>query len=380
MRILHLLPQLSCGGAELLAGRIALWQCRAGHQVQLVTMHPPAPDFQHYPYREALANELPPVITSARWRLNPLHFRSRLEWKALLESFKPDIVHSHLFEADFLALSHLRNETAYCCHVHGPVPPPTSWPATLFRKLESTLLHHQYQKGKAWFIAISQAMAQYAASFLSQSCRQRIRVVYNAIDIERFPFRHRRQPEIPLRLVTTGNLIPRKQHDFLIDVVHILSQQGIACSLKVLGGGPLQASLQDRVNRLGLAQAVTLMGSVKAVETFLNEADLYLHAAQPEPLGLAVLEAMACGLPAVVLDGGGVSELMVNGVNGLLVPRRHAGEFARAILQLTQDPEVYAACSLGARRTAEAHDMDSYLQKLMAVYSSALAERRRASA
>ncbi|MCS6917675.1 MAG: glycosyltransferase family 4 protein [Chitinophagales bacterium] len=380
MRVVHLIPQFSGGGAEMLLSQLALWQRRAGHEVFVVTMADPEPTYLLNPYRYALEQEVPVITTPGRWRLNPFRAHEADAWRRLLLELNPEIVHSHLYEADGLALSYIRQGTVYCCHVHGPVPPPNSMKEKLIRPLELMMMRRRYAHEQVWFVAISQSMMRYAQKLVPGKDSRRIRVVYNGIDLSRFTFSRRRRPRVPLRLVTVGSLIPRKQHAFLVEVVNRLRCRGTASTLQILGSGTLEGALRQQIRKLGLDDVVTLAGQVSHVEEFLQQADVYVHAAQPEPLGLAVLEAMACGLPAVVLDGGGVSELMEDGRNGALVQQRHVDRFVEAILWLTADEKRFSACSQAARATAERHSLDDYIRQVQEVYEEALRDVRDRSA
>ncbi|MCS6992147.1 MAG: glycosyltransferase family 4 protein [Chitinophagales bacterium] len=380
MRIVHLLPQFSCGGAELLSGLIALWQQKRGHQVYVFTLTEPEASFFRTSYQKEIQEKLNIAVTQARWCINPLRMGRVKTWKDELERIQPDVVHSHLYEADGLALSYIRNKTLYCCHVHGPIPPPVSWKECLVRRVELHIMKQRYKHKQVRFIAISRAMRDYILKQLRVDEGQRIYVLYNPIELRRFPFRQRWACGSPVRLITVGNLIPRKQHRFLIDVVYHLKQQGFSAHLTIVGGGPLGEALQQQIAQYGLQDCVRITGTVGNVEHYLDQADLYVHAAQPEPLGLALLEAMACGLPALVLDGGGISELIRPGQNGWIIPQRDVALFAGAIKQVADDNELYALCSAGARAAAEKYDIASYIVQLETVYQKALEEMSNNSA
>jgi glycosyltransferase involved in cell wall biosynthesis len=195
--------------------------------------------------------------------------------------------------------------------------------------------------------------------------------VNNAIEMKNFPFRERHLSN-PIRLITTGNLVAKKNHEFLVRVVDHLQKSGVDCELEILGFGMKEEAINLLISQLRLENKIRLRGSVSNVIDYLLEADLYLHAAQPEPFGIAILEAMATGLPVVTLDGGGNRDFVFNGLNGYILEEKNVDSFAERILNLKNDQQLYNTLSLEARKTALQFDMASYSSKILLLYEGAL--------
>jgi glycosyltransferase involved in cell wall biosynthesis len=131
------------------------------------------------------------------------------------------------------------------------------------------------------------------------------------------------------------------------------------------------------VHRLGLENRIALHGNVDRVEEWLWRSHLYLHTACYEPFGLVLLEAMAAGLPCVVLDGKGNRDLIEQGQNGYMVDEQDPSEFAVHIQALASSPETYGAMSAYARDYARAFDIGRAANRFVAFYRQCRLRDRR---
>lgn len=136
--------------------------------------------------------------------------------------------------------------------------------------------------------------------------------------------------------------------------------------LAVLGtGAPDRVSLIQTMGRERLGAHVTFLGFREDVPRWLQGADLVIHAPRMEAFGLAVIQAMACGVPVIATAVGGIPEMVVDGETGLLVPSGDLEALGSAIASLARDPARREAAGAGAlararrlydaRRTAEQH-------------------------
>jgi glycosyltransferase involved in cell wall biosynthesis len=130
------------------------------------------------------------------------------------------------------------------------------------------------------------------------------------------------------------------------------------------------AELHERVKSLKLGDAVRFVGFRSDVFTFYSAADLVVHCSiEPEPFGMVLLEAMACGKPVVASDSGGPREIVLNGATGLLVPPNDAAGLARAVLTLLDDPERSVRMGqAGATRVREHFSAARMVRQLQAIY------------
>ncbi len=169
----------------------------------------------------------------------------------------------------------------------------------------------------------------------------------------------------PLRLFSCGRLNRVKGHDHLIHAVSLLRNQGMDVHLSIAGedeqgGTGYRKSLEALIARLGVGSSVALLGAVDegVVKRHLGSAHIFALASLHEPLGVAIMEAMAMRTPVVATDAGGVGELIRSGHDGLLVPPGDAGALADAIRRLSDDPSLAQRLSDAGRATVEASFSD----------------------
>ncbi|WP_116112802.1 glycosyltransferase family 4 protein [Austwickia chelonae] len=172
-------------------------------------------------------------------------------------------------------------------------------------------------------------------------------------DIYSLPPRPRNRSEGPLRLVAVGRLVALKGFPTLIEAVRILADRGIPTTARVIGGGEDMAALQEQIEQAGLADSFLLCGPVGQddLPAHYHWADVYVSPSFMEGLPVVLMEGMATGLPAVATSIAGVPELVVDGVNGLLVRPGRADLLADALTQLAGAPQLREELGAQGRRT-----------------------------
>ena len=157
-------------------------------------------------------------------------------------------------------------------------------------------------------------------------------------------------------LAFTGRLVPHKGVD---DILRALVQLPEDVVLLVVGRGPDLPELAALAGRLGVLDRVRLCPEVSDEElpNYLRAADLFVFPSvnRLEGFGLAVAEALACGLPVVVADIPGVREVIEPGVEGLLAEPLLPGDLAAKIRELLDDPDRRRRMGMAARRRAVEH-------------------------
>ena len=370
-RILHIIPRLNKGGAERLCLDICnQLQKRDDVQVRLITFS----DENHYPF---LTKEIDWQVVPASVQLSVFH-KNVLNVGALqkaIEDFAPDVIHTHLFEAEIVSRSCYYPKAKWLSHCHDNMRQFRNFGIkVLFNKqlltnfFEKRYLFSRYKaNGGNTFIAISHDTELY---FHKTARRFNVRLLPNAIDYEKFYDNKGRQASTNIRLINVGSLNTNKNQIFLIDVAKILVDKRIDFDLKLVGGGQDYGMLKQRIETLGLQKNVSLCGNVDNVEDYLHESDVYVHSSLSEALGLTIIEAMATGLPVVTLDGRGNRDLIVQGKNGYMVYEQNAEQFADRILEIWNDKQKYCEMSAFAQEFAKQYDIKEYVDKLLTLYKT----------
>jgi glycosyltransferase involved in cell wall biosynthesis len=181
----------------------------------------------------------------------------------------------------------------------------------------------------------------------------RVFVLPNTVDTKRY----RPDPAVAkdYDLVFTGYLIPRKGVDRLLAAVARLAERGPPVRCLIIGDGIERERLEAEARRLEVAERVKFAGWSADVAGQVRRARVFVLLSAAEGLPIALLEAMASGLPAVVTDVGANADVVRDGVNGYLVPHpADPAEVADRLARLLDDPAHYAAASaaaLGVRQT-----------------------------
>jgi glycosyltransferase involved in cell wall biosynthesis len=174
-------------------------------------------------------------------------------------------------------------------------------------------------------------------------------VVSGGIDPMRFP------PAVEASsydLILTAYLTEVKRVDVFLRAVKYIVDKLPSVKAVIVGGGPLRGELDRMAKDFGIDRNVCIVGYQDDIVSWLQKSKVFVLTSDSEGLSLAMIEAMMCGLPAVVSDVGDLRDLVKNGVNGYLVPRRSPDLFAERIIELLSDEQKLKAFSQAARHSA----------------------------
>jgi glycosyltransferase involved in cell wall biosynthesis len=180
-----------------------------------------------------------------------------------------------------------------------------------------------------------------------------------------------------------GGLKPRKNLPLLLDVFARVAARAPAARLVIAGGGPLRADLERRARALGLGSRVVFTGYVPEAEKVdhFNLADVFVFPSAMEGFGLAVGEAMSCGLPVVASDRGSIPEILVDGEGGFLADPAAPERFAERLSRLLADAALRAGLGRAGRARIDARfRWERCVAGTAAVYAETVADWRRPAA
>jgi glycosyltransferase involved in cell wall biosynthesis len=167
-------------------------------------------------------------------------------------------------------------------------------------------------------------------------------------------------------MVTTGHLEPVKNHRYLLEILAAAGKAGRRLTLDVFGEGPLLGELQQHARSLGVAGQVRFRGFQRDIRDFLPGYRVYVHASVSESSSLAIMEAMAAGLPVVVADIGPISELCDEGAEARFWPLDDAAKAAAVLLALLDNEEArLSAASAASARFRRDFDADVVAPRLL---------------
>ena len=179
-------------------------------------------------------------------------------------------------------------------------------------------------------------------------------------------------------LLYVGRLAKEKNLETLIQMVTSVSPAHPRARLWLVGDGPYRDDLRALAAKLGVGDRVKFVGAVprNEVDQYYASADLFTFASVTETQGLVVQEAMQYGLPAVAISGGGASDSIEDGVNGL-VTKNVIEEFSSSVARLLASPQELKKLAEGAHQKASESSIELMVDRILEVYELAIAGHHR---
>ena len=301
-------------------------------------------------FRSAIPDDV--VITPLALS-SPKHVGSAIRFAKVLLRERVRIVHSHMFWSSLFA-----SPLARTCQVpvvvetlHGTEAWRTGWKASGVIDLAIARFVSQY-------VAVSESDAR----FLQNKKRvpaKKISIIHNGVDAHRFSVRKEARQSIrvslgfsdsDLMLIMVARFHSGKGHRVLFHALHELLPVYPNLKLVCLGEGQENGQLRALSNDLGLNNCIRFPGYQRNVTEWLYAADINVLPTYYEGFPLTVLEAMACGLPTVASNVGGIPEAIEDGVSGFLVPATDSHRLAGALAALLSDPARRMQMGTAARQ------------------------------
>lgn len=277
------------------------------------------------------------------------------KYKQAIVDINPDLIHSNGIKTHLLtSLLNLQN-IPIVWHVHDFYS---------YRPFNAKILKLFSRRANAG-IAISQAVAADVEKTLPNLKTQ---VIYNAIDINYFA-PSKNSPQLSSAVNTTiriglvATFARWKGHDIFLQaaakVINTLPHLDIKFCIvggaiyQTQGSQFLEEELRDLANSLNILDKVEFWGFQQDIAAVYNQLDIVVHAStQPEPLGMAIIEAMSCAKPVIVSQAGGAAELFTHDYDAIGFELGNAGALAAAIKYLVENPQQREYLSQNARKTA----------------------------
>ncbi|MDR2285336.1 MAG: N-acetyl-alpha-D-glucosaminyl L-malate synthase BshA [Sphingobacterium sp.] len=326
------------GGSGVVATELGKGLASEGHQVHFITYSQPArldffsenlfyhevavsqyPLFDFPPYESALASKLVDVVRFEQLDVLHVHYA---------------IPHA---SAAYLAKQILRSygiNIPVVTTLHGT-------DITLVGKDKSFKPVVQFSINESDGVTtVSESLKKQTLEFFDIT--RDIEVIPNFIDLERF-FNKKREhfkkaiaPDDERILIHTSNFRKVKNTTDVVRIFHQVNQK-IPSKLLMVGDGPERSNAEELSRQLGICSSVRFLGKQDAIEEILSVSDLFLMPSSSESFGLAALEAMACSVPVISTNTGGLPELNVNGVTGFLSDIGDVDDMAKNAIHILED-------------------------------------------
>ncbi len=338
-----------------------------------------------------------PRFDPARYNVSLISLRRKDLSEDTLEQFGIDVTYMsrHKFDpATYTALLKvLQARQADVVHLHG-------YGATTFGRLCAwrmgipAILHEHANHGDTpWFqkmadrllaphtdlaIAVSASTAEFTVRARLMP-EERTKVVYLGAPLDEFA-RPRSTREVAEARTALGiepdtcavgtitRLMPAKGNEYLVAAVPEILRRHPHARVFIVGEGELQAALEAQALALGVGDRLVFAGFQRDVAAVLSALDILVFPSLWEGTPLTVFEALAMGKPIVATDADGLMDVLTDGQDALVVPRRDPARIADAVCALVEQPELSARLAAGARATGAGYDIQAFVHKMERLY------------
>ena len=342
MKIVHVVYSLEMGGAEVMVAQLARLQRANGHDVSICAYSSLGP------IGEQLAAEGFSIYVPGE--AHP--FRTNLRYLRHFRRLRPDVVHCHNPAPALQAALPARLAGARCVLTtrHSLVAPPYDRNAELKFNVIARLACH-------WIVGICEITCQNLRG-TPWAPVERIRRVYNGVvPVEKTAPSPSETPPTSqdFTLLFVGRLAAIKDLPTLIRAFALAFRTLPHLRLWIVGDGPVRASLEALVTKLGLSPRVCFWGQRMDTAQFFSAADCFVMSSTSEGLPMSLLQAMSLGIPAITTDVGGMAEVLSLAQCGLSSPVGQPEPYAQAILTVASDSALRVHLSTNARTAYHQH-------------------------
>ena len=297
---------------------------------------------------------------------NPINI---LKLTFLLKSYKPTIIHTHTYFTNTIgriAAIAARIPTIIT-HVHN-----TYWHYKARHRIIERLLSKYTDK----VICCSNAVKNFVLQ-KERIAESKVETIYYGIVVDKFTKRNEiKRPrrniginERDLIITTVASLTDKKGHKYALRAIREISRVINNIKYLIVGDGPLKETLMQMVIELEIDENVIFAGKRRDVSDLLNITDIFLLPSIIEGFGIALIEAMAASVPIVATNVGGVSEIIIDGTNGILVPPRDWVEITYALSALlTNSKKAQEIGTAGHLTCIKKFYLDQMINKIEELY------------
>ncbi len=339
-----------------------------------------------------------PRFDASRFDVSLVSLRKKDLSEETLDALGIDISYLHKSKFDPSAwtalLKIIDRKNIDILHLHGYGATTFGRMAAALRGIPAILHEHANLTDTPWFQKIADrvlepytdiaiAVSQSTADFVIKARLvrpEKVKVVYLGAPHDEFS-RVRSAEEIAaarrelgmapgdFAIGTITRLHDSKGNSFLVDAARTVINQRPHAKFFLAGEGPLREPLEAQARALGLGGRFVFVGFAKDVAAVLSAFDLSVFPSLWEGTPLTVFEALASGKAIVATDADGLLDVLSNGRDARIVPKRNAAALAEAIVDLMDRPDERARLEAAARETARRYDIVSFVRKMERLYT-----------
>jgi len=338
LNVVHIIDGLGIGGAERHLVNIVNAMNEDERAVVCIGRKPRGASFHQ---------SLAPAVTQAFIRIRSYDWPvSVLKLASFLRRNRTDVVHTHMYRANLYGClaAKLAKVPVIVTSEHGENP----WKSFSHRWLERNIISNIADVR----LCVSKKILDKRRNIDGVPI-EKLRLTVNGTVLPKLG-PGTVQNNVPV-IGTVGRLIDAKDYSRLLRAIAILKDKHYKFRVDVVGNGPEMDALKKTTRDLELGDTVQFVGTVTDVDTYYRSFDMFVSSSKREGLPIALLEAMAYGLPIVATDVGASAETVCNGEGGLIVAPNDTTALADALKRLLDDATLRARLGGAARRRVEKH-------------------------
>lgn len=359
MRIIEVIGSLQIGGAENQVVQLLNGWDSFFHEKHLVTFQSTNTHLSDRVGADVIRHHVP----LRRWRQIGCIFRLA----RLFRKIRPHVVQSHMFHTNVYTVlaARLAGVPVVIATEHGKNLWKKSWHRWIERMIVSPLVTCR--------VAVSEDIRDIRVE-AHEVPEAKIVVIPPCVPIPSDEGTYREGETI--RIGAIGRMVEAKDYPTLIQAFASVIKSGVSAALIFLGDGPQRARLQDLAQEMLLSTCIHFPGFATDVGERLKTFDLVVFSSIREGIPVAMLEAMAAGIPIVATRVGGIPEVITDGMNGLLVESGSPEALAKAIARVAADPDLRKTLGRqGRQKVIALHSRESVCQRYENLFYKLLAEK-----
>jgi len=360
MNILHVISVAASGGAEVYVKDLAKYLSEQGHNLHIAFLSSAADDNRDLNYEQNFLDDL--LLSNVKTYIIGNETRKKpwlgaLRIRRYIKNHNIDIMHTHLaYGIVFSALSKIP-----VIYTHHTIKP--RWNSRVY-SIFNTLVNE--------YVGISEI----CALALSKYTGKRVNTIANAVTLDKFEGYIRiRAPKDHTNIAMVGRLCPQKDYINMFQALSLLDdnvKEQISVSIAGEGEKEYENVLSNYIEKYNLQKIVHLVGVTSNIPQFLYNSDVFVMSSAWEGLPIALTEAAISGLPCIVTDVGGCSEIIKRSNNGTVVEPRNPQALADAINSLVKDKSLIEQMSKNAVDNVDEYSISKAADLHIDLYQSML--------